>query len=84
MVRAKAESVQGKGDDESQQLNVDSAMAIDRRKAVVFGAAFALRLFLTCVFPSLPDLLTGRVEVSTPVNSFKRRTCLRSSPQPVN
>ncbi|KAJ5860894.1 uncharacterized protein N7529_008204 [Penicillium soppii] len=47
-------------------------MAIDRRKVVVFGAAFVLRLLLTCLFPSLPDLLTGRVEVSTPVNSFKR------------
>ncbi|CAI7662652.1 unnamed protein product [Penicillium bialowiezense] len=47
-------------------------MAIDRRKVLVFGAAFVLRLLLTCLFPSLPDLLTGRVEVSTPVNSFKR------------
>ncbi|KOS42232.1 hypothetical protein ACN38_g6890 [Penicillium nordicum] len=47
-------------------------MAVDRRKIVVFGAAFVLRLLLTCLFPSLPDLLTGRVEVSTPVNSFKR------------
>ncbi|OGE51764.1 hypothetical protein PENARI_c012G08735 [Penicillium arizonense] len=42
------------------------------RKLVVFGAAFVLRLLLICLFPSLPDLLTGRVEVSTPVNSFKR------------
>ncbi|KGO45097.1 GPI transamidase subunit PIG-U [Penicillium expansum] len=47
-------------------------MAVDRRKIAVFGAAFVLRLLLTCLFPSLPDLLTGRVEVSTPVNSFKR------------
>lgn len=46
------------------------------RGIVVFGAAFVLRLLLTCLFPALPDLLTGRVEVSTPVNSFKRRTCL--------
>lgn len=51
-----------------------SVMAVDRRKVAVFGAAFALRLLLVCLFPSLPDLLTGRVEVSTPVNSFKRRT----------
>jgi phosphatidylinositol glycan class U len=49
-------------------------MAVDRRKVAVFGAAFVLRLLLVCLFPSLPDLLTGRVEVSTPVNSFKRRT----------
>ncbi|KAJ5734421.1 hypothetical protein N7493_003207 [Penicillium malachiteum] len=47
-------------------------MAVDRRKIAVFGAAFVLRLLLVCLFPSLPDLLTGRVEVSTPVNSFKR------------
>lgn len=48
-------------------------MPVDRRKALVFGAALALRLVLLLLFPSLPDLLTGRVEVSTPVNSFKRR-----------
>ncbi|RJE23384.1 GPI transamidase component [Aspergillus sclerotialis] len=47
-------------------------MPVDRRKALVFGAALALRLVLLLLFPSLPDLLTGRVEVSTPVNSFKR------------
>ncbi|KAJ5201882.1 uncharacterized protein N7498_006545 [Penicillium cinerascens] len=47
-------------------------MAVDRRKVAVFSAAFILRLVLVCLFPSLPDLLTGRVEVSTPVNSFKR------------
>lgn len=39
----------------------------------MFGAAFALRLILILLFPGLPDLLTGRVEVSTPVSSFKRR-----------
>ncbi|KAJ5480787.1 hypothetical protein N7539_006681 [Penicillium diatomitis] len=47
-------------------------MVVGRRKAAVFGTAFALRLILVYFFPSLPDLLTGRVEVSTPVNSFKR------------
>ncbi|EAW10287.1 GPI-anchor transamidase subunit GAB1 [Aspergillus clavatus NRRL 1] len=47
-------------------------MAVDRRKVAVFGGAFVLRLLLSVLFPSLPDLLTGRVEVSTPVNSFKR------------
>jgi len=50
-------------------------MAIDRRKALLFGAAATLRLFLFTSFPSLPDLLTGRVEISTPVTSFKRRLC---------
>jgi phosphatidylinositol glycan class U len=48
-------------------------MPVDRRKVAVFGGAFVLRLLLLLLFPSLPDLLTGRVEVSTPVNSFKRR-----------
>jgi phosphatidylinositol glycan class U len=47
-------------------------MAIDRRKAVLFGAAVAVRLLLFTAFPSLPVLLTGRVEISTPVTSFKR------------
>lgn len=47
-------------------------MALDRRKLGVFVAAFALRVLLFCAFPSLPDLLTGRVEISTPVSSFKR------------
>ncbi|KAI9375001.1 GPI transamidase subunit PIG-U [Aspergillus egyptiacus] len=47
-------------------------MLVDRRKAAVFGGALALRLALLLLFPSLPDLLTGRVEVSTPVTSFKR------------
>ncbi|PVI02337.1 PIG-U-domain-containing protein [Periconia macrospinosa] len=41
-------------------------------KALVFGAAAAVRLFLFTAFPSLPNLLAGRVEVSTPVTSFKR------------
>lgn len=47
-------------------------MAVDRRKAAVFAAAVAVRLFLVVAFPSLPDLLTSRVEVSTPISSFKR------------
>lgn len=47
-------------------------MAVDRRKAVLFGTAAAVRLLLFTAFPGLPDLMTGRVEISTPVNSFKR------------
>jgi hypothetical protein len=47
-------------------------MVIDRRKAIVFGAAAALRLLLFFGFPSLPEFLTGRVEISTPITSFKR------------
>jgi hypothetical protein len=41
---------------------------------LLFGAAAAVRLLLSTVFPALPDLLGGRVEVSTPVTSFKRCT----------
>ncbi|KAG5920918.1 hypothetical protein E4U42_006032 [Claviceps africana] len=43
-----------------------------RGKAGVYAGAALLRLLLAVAFPSLPDLLTGRVEVSTPVTSFKR------------
>ncbi|EPE09569.1 gpi transamidase subunit pig-u [Ophiostoma piceae UAMH 11346] len=42
------------------------------RTAALFAAAAAVRLALFTVFPGLPDLLTGRVEISTPVTSFKR------------
>jgi hypothetical protein len=47
-------------------------MSIDRRKAALFGAAAVVRLLLFTSFPGLPDLLTARVEISTPVTSFKR------------
>lgn len=43
-----------------------------RRSLVVIIVAVALRLVLFAAFPSLPDLLTNRVEISTPVTSFKR------------
>ncbi|KAF2007265.1 CDC91 cell division cycle 91-like protein [Amniculicola lignicola CBS 123094] len=45
---------------------------MDQQKAMLFGAAAAVRLLLFTAFPSLPQLLAGRVEVSTPVTSFKR------------
>ncbi|KAL8846961.1 MAG: hypothetical protein Q9221_007974 [Calogaya cf. arnoldii] len=47
-------------------------MAIDRRKALLYASAAALRFLLFSTFPRLPDLLTGRAEISTPVTSFKR------------
>lgn len=47
-------------------------MAVDKQKALLFGAAAAVRLLLFTAFPSLPNLLTDRVEISTPVTSFKR------------
>ncbi len=52
-------------------------MALDRRKLLLFGAAALIRALLFLLVPSLPDLLAGRVELSTPVTSFKR--CTRSS-----
>ncbi|KAG6032732.1 hypothetical protein E4U41_007156 [Claviceps citrina] len=43
-----------------------------RGKAGLYVSAALLRLLLAVAFPGLPDLLTGRVEISTPVTSFKR------------
>jgi hypothetical protein len=45
-----------------------------RHNAALFAAAAAVRLLLFQAFPLLPDRLAGRVELSTPVSSFKRRT----------
>lgn len=47
-----------------------------RNKLILFGTAAAVRLSLAAAFPALPDLLTGRVEISTPVTSFKRCTSI--------
>ncbi|KIW07352.1 uncharacterized protein PV09_02198 [Verruconis gallopava] len=44
---------------------------MNKHKALLFGAAAAIRLLLFS-FPSLPPVLTGRVEISTPVTSYKR------------
>ena len=44
-----------------------------QQAVALFAAATAMRLALFFGFPSLPDFLTGRVEISTPVTSFKRR-----------
>lgn len=55
------------------QSGPNSIMSAGRRKAAVFAAGLCLRLVLLALFPTLPDLLTGRVEISTPINSFKRR-----------
>ena len=49
-----------------------STMDVDRRKITLFASAAAVRLLLFTSFPGLPDLLTARVEISTPVTSFKR------------
>jgi phosphatidylinositol glycan class U len=52
-------------------------MPVDRRKIALYAIAANLRLVVFLVFPGIPDLLTGQVEVSTPVSSFKRRTSNR-------
>ncbi|KAM7207125.1 GPI transamidase subunit PIG-U [Rhypophila sp. PSN 637] len=49
----------------------DGKVTVGRTAGLFLGAA-VLRLALFTLFPGLPDLLTGRVEVSTPVTSFKR------------
>lgn len=49
-----------------------SAKMTFRGKAGIYAIAVLLRLVLFFAFPGLPDLLTGRVEISTPVTSFKR------------
>lgn len=38
----------------------------------LYAAAAFLRFILFTFFQGLPDLLTARVEISTPVTSFKR------------
>ncbi|KAK3329092.1 GPI transamidase subunit PIG-U [Apodospora peruviana] len=49
----------------------DGKVTLGRTAGLYIGAA-VLRLSLFTLFPGLPDLLTGRVEISTPVTSFKR------------
>lgn len=48
------------------------------RLYLVLFSAFVLRLLLQ-IETSLPDLLTSRLEISTPITSFKRRIQTRSS-----
>lgn len=54
-------------------MNVDISSL--KRPQGLFLAAAILRLALFFVFPGLPELVAGRVEVSTPINSFKRCMC---------
>jgi phosphatidylinositol glycan class U len=62
---------------------MDGAKVNPGRTAGLYVGAAVLRLALFTLFPGLPDLLTGRVEISTPVTSFKRRAFLPCpNPQP--
>ncbi|KAK3299928.1 GPI transamidase subunit PIG-U [Chaetomium fimeti] len=51
---------------------MDGAKVTPGRTACLYIGAAVLRLVIFTLLPGLPDLLTGRVEISTPVTSFKR------------
>jgi GPI-anchor transamidase subunit U len=53
---------------------MDGAKVTLGRTAGLFAGAAALRLAIFTLLPGFPELLTGRVEISTPVTSFKRCT----------
>lgn len=58
---------------DGSKMNVDISSL--KRPQGLFLSAAILRLALFFVFPGLPELVAGRVEVSTPINSFKRCMC---------
>ncbi|KKA26563.1 hypothetical protein TD95_004260 [Thielaviopsis punctulata] len=47
-------------------------MSSKSHQTAVYAAAAAARLLFIAAFPTLPALLTSRVEISTPITSFKR------------
>lgn len=53
-------------------MNAITKLYNEHPKIILFASAAALRLLLVVAFPALPDLLTLRAEISTPVNGFKR------------
>lgn len=53
-------------------MNSITQLYNEHPKTILFASAAALRLLLVLAFPALPDLLTLRAEISTPVNGFKR------------
>lgn len=55
-------------------MNTITQLYNEHPKTILFTSAAALRLLLAVAFPALPDLLTLRAEISTPVNGFKRCT----------
>jgi phosphatidylinositol glycan class U len=52
---------------------MDGTKVAPGRTAGLYAGAAVLRLAIFTLLPGLANLLTGRVEVSTPVTSFKRR-----------
>jgi phosphatidylinositol glycan class U len=55
-------------------MNTIPKLYNEHPKTALFASAAALRLLLAVAFPALPDQLTLRAEISTPVNGFKRCT----------
>ncbi|PNS21782.1 hypothetical protein CAC42_380 [Sphaceloma murrayae] len=43
-----------------------------QQRYLIFAGAAAVRLGLALSFPHLPDFLSGRVEIATPITGFKR------------
>jgi hypothetical protein len=62
------------GSNEEFTAKVAQSVTMEERNWLLFACAGLVRLLLFTAFPSLSSVLAGRVEVSTPVTSFKRRT----------
>lgn len=52
--------------------NNPTFMALKNEHVWLLAIAAVLRLAIFAIFPGLADLLANRVEISTPVTSFKR------------
>lgn len=63
--------------DEQNAMDTITKVYNDHPKTLLYSVGAVLRILLAIAFPGLPDLLTSRVEISTPINSFKR--CMRIS-----
>ena len=48
------------------------AISLDRKTVAIYAGAILLRLVVFLLFPGIPGFLTTRVEISTPISSFKR------------
>ncbi|KIW94595.1 uncharacterized protein Z519_04571 [Cladophialophora bantiana CBS 173.52] len=48
------------------------AISLDRKTAAIYAGAILLRLVIFLAFPDIPNFLTARVEISTPISSFQR------------
>ncbi|KAJ9606100.1 hypothetical protein H2200_009061 [Cladophialophora chaetospira] len=48
------------------------AISLDRKTVAIYAGAGLLRLLVFLAFPGIPEFLTTRVEISTPISSFKR------------